>query len=346
MFSFGSQYLQGVEKEWYIPPTQGIPIYKAENDPFCPMAKVRKFNDEQKLKLKSAIKNQEKSESWVKKQLESNFQDKTVDIQSIINPNFIKKSISQSQFPPGSLTGISQFEIDILQKIVVRERLLTELMRLIRSSSEILSVIKETSEFIKALRHETLEIIESIIQWQQQAIGQHSTVRPFLYKGMNYLIKIAGDLNFLDEYDDIVEYFCFEFTRNPLAYRGGGHLITGQASNHSKNYLQGVLKSYYDSGQSNVDGIEVIRLHNAEKMIQGEFNRIVSQVQIFGGSNGQQQVPSSSSSSTNGGGYQQQSSLEDLATIEQSMFLQQQINDQNNSKKNKKNGERQDQLKR
>jgi hypothetical protein len=300
------------------------------------MAKIRKFNDEQKLKLKTAVKNQDKSESWVKKHLVSNFQDKTVDIQSIINPNFAKKSITQSQLPPNSLTSISQLEIDILQKIVIRERLLSELNRLIRSASEILSVIKEVVELVKVLRQETLDIIEHIVAWQQQLQGQHEMIRPFLYKGMNYLIKIASDLNFLDQYDDIMEYFCFEFTHNPLAYRGGGHMITGHSmsTNHSQHYIQGVLKSYYVSGQTTVDGYDVMRLHNAEKMIQNEFNRIMQQVQIFNNNQNTNVPPAASSSGAVGEttGMQVKTdgiagvgagppSLEDLATFEQSMIL-------------------------
>lgn len=302
------------------------------------MAKVRKFNDEQKLKLKTAVKNQDKSESWVKKHLVSNFQDKTVDIQSIINPNFAKKSITQSQYAPNGLTSISQLEIDTLQKIVIRERLLSELSRLIRSASEIPSVVKETVELVKVLRQETLDIIEHIIIWQQQLQGQHEMVRPFLYKGMNYLIKMASDLNFLDQYDDIIEYFCFEFTNNPLAYRGGGHMITGHnmTTLHSQHYVHGVLKSYYDSGESTVDGFDVMRLHNAEKMIQSEFNRIMQQVQIFNNNNNNNHtnIPKGASSSgavgettgiqvkTDGiAGVGGPPSLQDLATFEQSMML-------------------------
>ena len=140
---------------------------------------------------------------------------------------------------------------------------------------------------VKAIRFETVDIIEDIATWQTQ----QPTPRPFLFKGVNYLLKISSDFDFLDTYDDIVEKFCFEFKSNPLAYRGGGNLITGhRIAANSDNYLQGLLKSYYSGPHALVDGIEVVRLHNAEKVIQAEFTRIAKLAKIGEGQTLQQSM--------------------------------------------------------
>lgn len=55
---------------------------------------------------------------------------------------------------------------------------------------------------------------------------------------------------------------------------------TGAGPKNSEHYLQSLLNSYYDGGHQNVDGVEVVRLHNAEKIIQGEFNRLAAQGNI------------------------------------------------------------------
>eukprot|EP01033_Poteriospumella_lacustris_P014607 gene14607-10444_t len=194
-----------------------------------------------------------------------------------VHVNLSKKALDEAKGNyDASVTRPSPAEVEILQKVIVRERLLGELTRLVRSGSDMLSVMGEVVELIKAIRFETVDIVEDISNWQ----AFQPTPRPFLYKGMNYLIKISCDFDFLDNYDEVVEKFCFEFKSNPFAYKGGGNVITGAGPKNSDRYLQGLLNSYYEGGHINIDGVEVARLHNAEKIIQGEFNRLAEQGNI------------------------------------------------------------------
>lgn len=199
------------------------------------------------------------------------------DIPLKVHVNLSKKALDEAKGNyDASVTRPSPAEVEILQKVIVRERLLGELTRLVRSGSDMLSVMGEVVELIKAIRFETVDIVEDISNWQ----AFQPTPRPFLYKGMNYLIKISCDFDFLDNYDEVVEKFCFEFKSNPFAYKGGGNVITGAGPKNSDRYLQGLLNSYYEGGHINIDGVEVVRLHNAEKIIQGEFNRLAEQGNI------------------------------------------------------------------
>ena len=260
------------EKQWYIPPSGGIPTYKAENDRNCPVGRIGNYNRRQKQKIE-AIPDTHKTAEWIKQKLDRKYE----DIPLKVHVNLSKKALDEAKGNyDASVTRPSPAEVEILQKVIVRERLLGELTRLVRSGSDMLSVMGEVVELIKAIRFETVDIVEDISNWQ----AFQPTPRPFLYKGMNYLIKISCDFDFLDNYDEVVEKFCFEFKSNPFAYKGGGNVITGAGPKNSDRYLQGLLNSYYEGGHINIDGVEVARLHNAEKIIQGEFNRLAEQGNI------------------------------------------------------------------
>jgi hypothetical protein len=266
-----------MEKGFYIPPCSGIPKYAAENDPYCPLAQVRKFNDKQKLKLKEALKTSDRSKHFVESKLQLNVS----ELAFPATPSLKSSALSNAFYPNTQAQHqLDMTETEILQTIIIRERLLSELMKIINSGSDISSLLSEVVEMVKAVRFETVDVIESIARWKsQQAIG-----RPFLFKGVNYLLKMMSDLDFLDNYDDIIERFGFEFRSNPLAYKGGGNIISVQGSafriKDADNYLQGLLKSYYDGPIKAVDGTEVVRLHNAEKVIREELFRIAQQASV------------------------------------------------------------------
>lgn len=259
------------EQHWYIPPSGGIPVYRADTDPYCPAARVRKFNEEQKQRVRKEVNDRTKSEQWVSAALDRQYSN--VPLKNL--HDFRAKASEYN-----SNSNIS--EIGILQKIIVRENLLNELSKLLKVNSDLAGVLSEVSELIQALRFETLDIVEDIAQWQsEQPVG-----RPFLFKGINYLIKLRGDLDFLDNHDEIVERFCFEFKSNPLAYRGGGNIIIGfdsakasaaaAADAQYARLMSSYTQAFNDNTSLMVDGIQIIRLHNAEKVIQSEFQRIMS----------------------------------------------------------------------
>jgi hypothetical protein len=266
-----------MEKSFYIPPCGGIPKYVAENDPYCPLAQVRKFNDKQKLKLKEALITSERSKRFVESKLQVNVSELSFPVSSSL-----KLSVLSDAFYPNIVDDhrLDITETEILQSITIRERLLSELTKIVNSGSDISSLFSEIVEMVKAVRFETVDLIESIARWKSQQV----TGRPFLFKGVNYLLKIMSDLDFLDNYDDVVERFGFEFKSNPLAYKGGGSIISIEGTTlrikDPDNYLQGVLKSYYDGAYNVVDGTEVVRLHNAEKVIREELLRIAQQASV------------------------------------------------------------------
>jgi len=254
----------------------GIPEYNTELDPNCPSAQLRKYNEQSKLKAKILARNDKITEKYVKSSLQPNMD----DISATLNNNNFRAKINRIN---GNYNGSNNVrskeslaEVEILQKIVVRENLLAELHKLLRIQNDVSACINEVIELVKAIRFQTLDVIEEINLWQQV----QPSARPFQFKGFNYLVKIKCDLDFLDLYDDIVQRFCFEFKSNPLAYRGGGNIITGYEFD-KKVYKEGLLHSYYTSKDDEfLDGLPIERLHNAEKVIQNEFNRLSKEKNI------------------------------------------------------------------
>lgn len=115
-----------------------------------------------------------------------------------------------------ALESESVAEVEILQKIIVRENFITELKKLVKYQFDIDSIISEVAELVKVIRNQTVEIIEDIYEWK----NSHSTMSQFLYRGENYLMKISTDMAFLDDFEDIGNYFGFYFSGNPVMFLG------------------------------------------------------------------------------------------------------------------------------
>ena len=232
----------------------------------------------------------ELAEQWLNNKLNSSFEDISIKLAPLNRA----KEFSASAGVADRLQ-MTPLEVDILRKIVVRENLLIDVKRLITESTDLGNCILEIVELIKAIRFQTLDVVEDISSW----IHAQPNKRPFLYRGANYLVKMCSDLDFMDSYDEIIERFCFEFKMNPLAYRGGGNIITGfgvgrgstseeegrggsymvgsssSSTSKSSSRLQSILnmRSKISSYEGTSDGIEVSRLQKAERLIQQEFER-------------------------------------------------------------------------
>ncbi len=237
-------------------------MYKSELDPFCPQGQIKKFNDEKKMKAKILAERDKRTDQWMAGALEAKLKDMPVKE----NINFREKAALSAGFDKNQN---AMAEVEILQKVIVRENLLSELHKLLKNRNEVSAYLNEVSELVKALRFQTVDIIEDIASWKHV----QPVERPFLFRGLNYLIKIKCDLDFLDLHEEIVERFCFEFKSNPLGYRGGGAVDDQIARGKA-------VRAYTDAssdGSFFVDGIEVTRLRNAEKIINAEIQRVAKE---------------------------------------------------------------------
>lgn len=263
--------LQERELGWNITPVSPLKSQDiAESVALCPKAQIRTFNRQSRLRAKELQEKALTSSNWVNKTLQARYESVPV----ISSTNLVQSS--------ANIADNAVHDIEILQKIVIRENLLAELRSLVMNQSDLSLSLGEIIELVNAIRFQTVDIVESVALWQAAMAKDTSALntKPFLYRGFNYLLKIRDDLTFLDQYDDVVEKFCFEFESNPLAYRGGGGILNkATASDDFTNWklYESYLTNAGEDDRAFVNGIEVARLRNAEKIIQKEVARIVEE---------------------------------------------------------------------
>lgn len=152
-------------------------------------------------------------------------------------------------------------DVDILERIVLRENLLGEIAASVKRS-EGDDDYGDLIPLFARLRHTTVDIIESIRCWRCSGATDRcpDVSRAFLFRGVNYISKISSDLDYLDSYEGLVRYMGFSFLGNPLIYAGGG--IYGKDCND--------ISAYFEM-QLSVGGIDVARLRCCEREIQSEL---------------------------------------------------------------------------
>lgn len=169
---------------------------------------MRTYNS---TKKKNAITRAEKNKGqsvtqWIENTMRKKFED--VPIQKTLSLREKASAVA--------VHNESKSEVEILQKIIIRENLINELKKLMKYNLDVDGIISELNELIKGIRNQTLDIIEDIYQWKVA----YPSPRKFLYRGENYLLKTYSDMSFLDEYDDVGNYYGYYFHGNPLMFPG------------------------------------------------------------------------------------------------------------------------------
>ncbi|KDO33290.1 hypothetical protein SPRG_02099 [Saprolegnia parasitica CBS 223.65] len=109
---------------------------------------------------------------------------------------------------PGGNGGM---ELEILKAIILREDYVARLLEMSQSDAPH-ALIGAMANTLDLLRITTVEVVEAIVQWRKQ---QQKHV-PFKWNGINYLLKLPTDLNFLQQCDVMVRWLGFSMERNPF----------------------------------------------------------------------------------------------------------------------------------
>jgi hypothetical protein len=116
-------------------------------------------------------------------------------------------------------------ELEVLKCILLREGYLKRL-REMGASAGSSGLRSEVVDLLDLLRIATVETVEMIEDWRK---GQAKSF-PFVWNGINYLLKMPSDLDFLDEVMPLTSWLGFTLLRNPFvmpnpldhAMQGGG----------------------------------------------------------------------------------------------------------------------------
>ncbi|KAL4165396.1 hypothetical protein KRP22_014108 [Phytophthora ramorum] len=115
-------------------------------------------------------------------------------------------------------------ELEILKCILVREGYLQRLGRASTAGHIAGAHLGETVDVLDLLRLATLETVEAIAAWRlyKQKSNERNGLRPlpeleqFKWNGLNYLLKLASDLEFLGKHTGLTEWLGFSLQRNPF----------------------------------------------------------------------------------------------------------------------------------
>lgn len=218
-----------------------------------PKERTRLFNAQSKKIAEDSADKGKNASTWMQNVLKSKFEN---------TPLKLTPSLREKASHEVSTTDTAE-EIEILQKVIVRENLLSELNKLLVNHNGIQAILTEVHELVKAIRFQTVDVIEDIESWQiEQPVR-----RPFLFRGVNYLSKISSDLSYLDNYADVVSSFGFRFKGNPLAYvdQLSRKKVTDLTTSITFDSFE--LSGIYSATDS-IEGVDILRIKNAEKTIQ------------------------------------------------------------------------------
>ena len=199
------------------------------------------------------------------------------------------QTVQRAELPPNP-SNIP--DASILHKIIVRENLITEVKKLIQHQNDLEAARSEVSELVKAIRYESIDIVDDISEWKKN----QGYPREFLYRGVNYLVKMYSDLDFLNDYDEF--NFGFSVTGNPFIFPYNGGRQLPDHLRYSTTSVTGdsgfVSRKTHMEDEVLVDGIEVSRLQMCDGIVRSEVEN-QQMKQKSGGKKSQPSFPQSNS---------------------------------------------------
>lgn len=93
------------------------------------------------------------------------------------------------QETPGSSSSL---ELDVLKAVLLRENYVKRLFDAFKSNS---FNLEHLVDIMDMLRIASVEVVEAIVLWRKHQSKPH----PFIWNGINYLLKMPSDLDFIQE---------------------------------------------------------------------------------------------------------------------------------------------------
>ncbi|RHY68497.1 hypothetical protein DYB38_003391 [Aphanomyces astaci] len=113
--------------------------------------------------------------------------------------------------PKISYNSSSLPELEVLKAIILREDYLTRLLDMSKRESQY-TLVGSMANTLDLIRLTTVEVVEAIAAWRKLQ-PKHM---PFKWNGVNYLLKVPSDLDFMQECDVMVRWLGFSLDRNPF----------------------------------------------------------------------------------------------------------------------------------
>ena len=105
----------------------------------------------------------------------------------------------------------SNAELEVLKAILNRESYLKRLFKMVKTLEK--KFKPEVADLLDFIRAATIDVIEAVVKWREVK-GDHDAT--FMWNGLNYMLKMSSDLDYLVKYKVINEWIGFSIERNPF----------------------------------------------------------------------------------------------------------------------------------
>ncbi len=103
-------------------------------------------------------------------------------------------------------------ELEVLKTILLREGYLKRLQHAARRRGGTTALRADVIDILDLIRTSTVEVVEAIAKWRRTLIKPY----PFVWNGINYLLKIPSDLDMLNKVPEVSAWLGFSLARNPF----------------------------------------------------------------------------------------------------------------------------------
>jgi hypothetical protein len=103
-------------------------------------------------------------------------------------------------------------ELEVLKTILLREGYLKRLQHAARRRGGQTALRADVIDLLDLIRTATVEVVESIAKWRRTLVKPY----PFVWNGINYLLKIPSDMDILAKVPEVSEWLGFQLARNPF----------------------------------------------------------------------------------------------------------------------------------
>eukprot|EP00753_Platysulcus_tardus_P012372 PLAT3355.21.p1 GENE.PLAT3355.21~~PLAT3355.21.p1 ORF type:complete len:1015 (-),score=507.57 PLAT3355.21:44-3088(-) len=210
-----------------------LPSYDASSDPLCPLSRTPAF------KRRSARSKALEAEEERKRRLRSQ-----LTASAPLLPRTADWEMEEERLPRRHATGrpgwqpdggrrgggvtfssptavagddgaASEAELEALKAILLREGYLERLEGMAGSSGRG-RVTEDVIDCVDLLRLSTVEVVEAIGAWRTAAGTVDGQPRPFVWNGVNYLLKLPSDMHRLKRWASLADWLGFSLERNPF----------------------------------------------------------------------------------------------------------------------------------
>eukprot|EP01035_Chromulina_nebulosa_P032760 gene32760-43785_t len=142
---------------------------------------------------------------------------------------------------------VGALEFEVLKNILNRESYLNRLIGVSKSVGR--KYKPEVTDILDLIRASSMDVVEAIVKWRE---GKDDHTAAFMWDGINYLLKMPSDLDYLDKYLAIKKWLGFSIVRNPFCVPfgmdGGKRMHTEKVVNPSHGEKGGLTEGFAIGG--------------------------------------------------------------------------------------------------